>query len=48
MLHDQAIARVRAEFSKDQMCARTLALYREVIRAGAGSRAPRQAGASRT
>lgn len=48
ILHDQAIARVRSEFSKDQMCARTLALYREVIRAGAGSRAPRQAGATRT
>jgi glycosyltransferase involved in cell wall biosynthesis len=37
-LHDQAIARVRSEFSKDQMCARTLALYREVLRAGAGTR----------
>ncbi len=40
-LHDEAIARVRAEFSKDQMCARTLAIYREVLRAGAGQRAAR-------
>ena len=42
-LHDEAIARVRSEFSKDQMCARTLALYQEVLRAGAGglSRASR-------
>ncbi|MEO3427598.1 glycosyltransferase family 4 protein [Pelagibius sp. CAU 1746] len=40
-LHDEAIARVRAEFSKDQMCARTLAIYREVLRAGAGRRAAR-------
>lgn len=40
-LHDEAIARVRAEFSKDQMCARTLAIYREVVRAGAGQRATR-------
>ena len=40
-LHDEAIARVRAEFSKDQMCARTLALYREVLRAGAGTQATR-------
>ena len=38
-LHDQAIARVRAEFSKDQMCAHTLALYREVLRGAAGARA---------
>ncbi|MEQ8355704.1 MAG: glycosyltransferase family 4 protein [Kiloniellaceae bacterium] len=43
LLHDEAIARVRSEFSKDQMCARTLALYQEVLRAGAGglSRASR-------
>jgi glycosyltransferase involved in cell wall biosynthesis len=34
-LHDEAIARVRAEFSKDLMCARTLGIYREVLRAGA-------------
>jgi len=40
-LHDEAIARVRAEFSKDQMCARTLAIYRELVRAGAGQRATR-------
>ena len=40
-LHDEAIARVRAEFTKDQMCARTLALYREVLRAGAGGQAAR-------
>ncbi|GAB4394595.1 MAG: glycosyltransferase family 4 protein [Kiloniellaceae bacterium] len=40
-LHDEAIARVRAEFSKDQMCARTLAIYREVLRAGAGQQARR-------
>lgn len=40
-LHDEAIARVRAEYSKDQMCARTLAIYREVLRAGAASRAVR-------
>lgn len=37
-LHDQAIARVRQNFSKDQMCAKTLSLYKEVLRAGA--RAP--------
>jgi len=49
-LHDQAIARVRAEFTKDQMCARTLALYRELLRTGAAarSRAPIPAGAART
>lgn len=40
-LHDEAIARVRAEFSKDLMCARTLAIYREVLRAGATARAAR-------
>ena len=40
-LHDEAIARVRAEFSKDLMCARTLAIYREVLRAGAAARAAR-------
>jgi glycosyltransferase involved in cell wall biosynthesis len=34
-LHDEAIARVRAEFSKDLMCARTLGIYREVLRAAA-------------
>lgn len=37
-LHDEAIARVRQHFSKDQMCAKTIALYKEVLRAGA--RAP--------
>ena len=37
-LHDQAIARVHQNFSKDQMCAKTLSLYKEVLRAGA--RAP--------
>jgi len=36
-LHDDAVHRVRAEFSKDQMCARTLGVYREVLRAGARS-----------
>lgn len=40
-LHDEAIARVRAEFSKDLMCARTLGVYREVLRAGAGGQATR-------
>jgi glycosyltransferase involved in cell wall biosynthesis len=40
-LHDEAIARVRAEFSKDLMCARTLGVYREVLRAGAGGEATR-------
>jgi glycosyltransferase involved in cell wall biosynthesis len=40
-LHDEAMARVRAEFSKDMMCARTLAVYREVLRAGARSQASR-------
>jgi glycosyltransferase involved in cell wall biosynthesis len=40
-LHDEAIARVRAEFSKDLMCARTLGIYREVLRAGAAARAAR-------
>jgi glycosyltransferase involved in cell wall biosynthesis len=40
-LHDESIARVRAEFSKEQMCARTLAVYREVLRAGAHSQASR-------
>lgn len=34
-LHDEAIARVRQNFSKDQMCAKTLSLYKEVLRAGA-------------
>ncbi|NIA67940.1 glycosyltransferase family 4 protein [Pelagibius litoralis] len=34
-LHDEAIARVRQHFSKDQMCAKTLSLYKEVLRAGA-------------
>lgn len=37
-LHDGAIARVRSEFTKDLMCARTLGIYREVLRADAGSR----------
>lgn len=40
-LHDDAIHRVRAEFSKDQMCARTLGVYREVLRAGARSQISR-------
>jgi glycosyltransferase involved in cell wall biosynthesis len=40
-LHDAAVARVRAEFSKDLMCARTLGIYREVLRAGARSQATR-------
>jgi glycosyltransferase involved in cell wall biosynthesis len=40
-LHDEAIARVRGEFSKDLMCARTLAIYREVLRAGATAQAAR-------
>jgi glycosyltransferase involved in cell wall biosynthesis len=40
-LHDEAIARVRSEFSKDLMCARTLGIYREVMRAGAGAKATR-------
>ncbi len=34
-LHDEAIARVRQSFSKDQMCAKTLAVYKEVLRSGA-------------
>ncbi len=38
LLHGAAIARVRQHFSKDQMCAKTLSLYKEVLRAGA--RAP--------
>jgi len=38
-LHDEAMARVRAEFSKDQMCAHTLAIYREVLQAGARNQA---------
>jgi glycosyltransferase involved in cell wall biosynthesis len=38
-LHDEAIARVRQEFTKDQMCARTLGVYREILRAGARSQA---------
>ena len=37
-LHDEAIARVRQNFSKDQMCAKTLSVYKELLRAGA--RAP--------
>src|SRR5690606_25478667 len=32
-LHHEAIARVRSEFTKDLMCARTLGIYREVLRA---------------
>lgn len=47
-LHDEAIARVRSEFSKDLMCARTLALYREVLRAGAGAHGRQSARAART
>jgi glycosyltransferase involved in cell wall biosynthesis len=42
-LHDEAIARVRSEFSKDLMCARTLGLYREVLRADAHGRRPAHA-----
>ena len=38
LLHGAAIARVRQNFSKDQMCAKTLSLYKELLRAGA--RAP--------
>ncbi len=38
LLHGAAIARVRQHFSKDQMCAKTLSLYKEVLRSGA--RAP--------
>lgn len=34
-LHDEAIARVRQSFSKEQMCAKTLAVYKEVLRSGA-------------
>ncbi|MGD1876471.1 MAG: glycosyltransferase family 4 protein [Kiloniellaceae bacterium] len=40
-LHDDAIHRVRHDFSKDQMCARTLAVYREILRAGARGQATR-------
>ena len=47
-LHDEAIARVRSEFSKDLMCNRTLALYREVLRAGAGAHGRTPARAART
>jgi glycosyltransferase involved in cell wall biosynthesis len=47
-LHDDAIARVRSEFSKDLMCARTLGLYREVLRAGAGAHSRAPARAART
>src|SRR3546814_4422890 len=36
-LHDEAIARVRSEFSKDLMCARTLGIYREVLRTGSSA-----------
>ncbi len=35
LLHSAAIARVRQHFSKDQMCAKTLAVYKEVLRSGA-------------
>ncbi len=35
LLHGAAIARVRQHFSKDQMCAKTLSLYKELLRAGA-------------
>src|SRR3546814_18489202 len=43
-LPDEAIARVRREFSKDLMCARTLGIYRAVLRTAAEtrSRAPAQ------
>ncbi|HMA13537.1 MAG: glycosyltransferase family 4 protein [Bacteroidota bacterium] len=47
-LHDEAIARVRSEFTKDLMCARTLGLYREVLRAGAGAHRRSAARAART
>jgi glycosyltransferase involved in cell wall biosynthesis len=47
-LHDEAIARVRSEFSKDLMCNRTLGLYREVLRADAGARSGAEVRATRT
>jgi len=47
-LHDEAIARVRSEFTKDLMCARTLGLYREVLRAGAGAQSRSAVRAART
>lgn len=47
-LHDEAIARVRSEFSKDLMCARTLGIYREVLHAGAEARSRAPAQAART
>ena len=47
-LHDEAVARVRSEFSKELMCARTLGLYREVLRAGAGTHSRAPARAART
>ena len=47
-LHDEAIARVRSDFTKDLMCARTLGLYREVLRAGAGAHSGAHVRAART